>query len=929
MAAGRVVRGVARPVGPSPASIANGGLKVLKVGWAIVELLMNLASTDRVRFGIFEFDRLNRLLYRDGVELALPPRAVGILACLIDRAGQVVSKQDLLDEVWKDANVTETSLAEAVSLLRQTLADDSQRPTFIQTLPRRGYRFVHPLTPPLDRTTSPTPFASEFGAAAGAAPSRASEASPSDAAQAAQAAQTAYTANPAYAPHATHAPHSGAPSSDASAWQSASPSTPAAGPTGLELPASADAPERVWPGWLPWIFVAGIGLALGIVLLVTSREPSRTVRPVTRFTLNLPADLTLATDTQSIALSPDGRRVAIVAARNGGAPRLFVREMDQIEPAVLPETDDAAAPFFSPDGQWVGFFAKGQLRKAPVAGGPVETLCPAPHPFGAAWSADGTIVFAASWTGGLQRVSDRGGEPVTLTTPDPALGEVRHAWPDLLPDGQGVLFAGLPGVDAPEAARVAVLSRDGRTIQTLFESATFPRFVPTGHLLFTRGDAVFAAPFDPAAVETLGAATPVLDTVRIASAPGAAQLALAHAGSLITITADTAEMPEWLRWSDDAAPLGWPFPARRLRSLAVNDAGTRVAASLGDGHRTDLWMADLPDAASPSTSGGAAAARLTLTGQNVLPHWTPDQRIVFSGRRDGPFNLFVKSPDDDAAATRLTNAPTNQFVTSAASAAGIVYVDVQPRTGADLWLLPGPGDESQMRDRGAAAAAGVAPSAAASTATSASTSGASAAASALMAESKEPAARAGSIASPLAARQATRAPRPLARSELDEVAGALSPDGRWLAYQVGEAGTWNVVLRAADREQDEPVRVATGDGNLTAWAADGRALFFSQRGRVYRLALTEAPAAPTGTPAPGHVPGPGPEHVPPRANGPPVPVDDGVRDPGHYAISRDGRVLVVSSRATRTGARLEMVLEWTRELNAKVPVLPPTPKPVR
>ena len=103
---------------------------------------VHVLTIDRVRFGDFEFDRLNRLLYRDGAELALPPRAVGVLSCLIDRPGQIVPKQVLLDEVWKDANVTETSLTEAVSLLRQALVDDPQRPTFIQTVPRRGYRFV-------------------------------------------------------------------------------------------------------------------------------------------------------------------------------------------------------------------------------------------------------------------------------------------------------------------------------------------------------------------------------------------------------------------------------------------------------------------------------------------------------------------------------------------------------------------------------------------------------------------------------------------------------------------------------------------------------------------------------------------------------------------------------------------------------------------
>jgi serine/threonine-protein kinase len=106
-----------------------------------------------IRFGPFAFDRQSRLLWRDGVEVALPPRVLGVLEVLIDRPGQVVARQDLLDGVWKDAFVTDTSLAEAVSFLRQALGDDPQAPRYIQTVHRRGYRFLAPLTP--DRSQIP------------------------------------------------------------------------------------------------------------------------------------------------------------------------------------------------------------------------------------------------------------------------------------------------------------------------------------------------------------------------------------------------------------------------------------------------------------------------------------------------------------------------------------------------------------------------------------------------------------------------------------------------------------------------------------------------------------------------------------------------------------------------------------------------------
>src|SRR6476469_7710930 len=118
-----------------------------------------LAAGSSVTFGPFRLDMTNRMLSRGGVDVALPPRAVSVLWLLVARAGHVVSKQDLLDTVWKDAYVSDTSLAEAISLVRHTLGDDAQQPAFIQTLPRRGYRFVAPVS--VDGTTAPDTAARE------------------------------------------------------------------------------------------------------------------------------------------------------------------------------------------------------------------------------------------------------------------------------------------------------------------------------------------------------------------------------------------------------------------------------------------------------------------------------------------------------------------------------------------------------------------------------------------------------------------------------------------------------------------------------------------------------------------------------------------------------------------------------------------------
>src|SRR5947209_3904280 len=125
-------------------------------------------------FGPFAFDRQSRLLSRDGAEMALPPRVLGVLEVLIARPGEIVARQDLLDSVWKDAFVTDTSLAEAVSFLRQALGDDPQSPRYIQTVHRRGYRFLAPLSP---GSNDRPPSAAELGTSWALTPGGAAEAS--------------------------------------------------------------------------------------------------------------------------------------------------------------------------------------------------------------------------------------------------------------------------------------------------------------------------------------------------------------------------------------------------------------------------------------------------------------------------------------------------------------------------------------------------------------------------------------------------------------------------------------------------------------------------------------------------------------------------------------------------------------------------------
>src|SRR4051794_36570487 len=361
-----------------------------------------------VSFGPFTFDPLNRLLFRAGAEVPLPPRVLGVLELLVSRAGEIVPRQELLDRVWKDAFVTDTSLAEAVSFLRQVLGDDPQAPRYVQTVHRRGYRFL---------------------AALGVA---------------------AVPPSPALEPDVARAKPSIA--RDLAPWS-------------VAIVCAVLAASATWQ----WF-----------------RRPVPAPPPVVRFELRPAAGTAFDRRAPALAIAPDGRTVAWSACDTAGpACGVWVRHLDRLDAARLAGTDGAAAPFFSPDGRWIGFFADGKLKKIAAAGGAPTTLADAPVPGGASWNEDGRIVFAGSPAAGLALVSEQGGGVRVLTRPRADRGELRHAWPSWMPDGRGILFTVVGSPVADASGTLAVLPPAGGAWRAL--RAGVARAVPAGpgYLLFS------------------------------------------------------------------------------------------------------------------------------------------------------------------------------------------------------------------------------------------------------------------------------------------------------------------------------------------------------------------------------------------------------------------------------------------------------------
>jgi len=285
---------------------------------------------------------------------------------------------------------------------------------------------------------------------------------------------------------------------------------------------------------LPSVAVKGIGalgrrgltLSVGIFLLSTviagiavwnlKPAPPTPSRPVSRTVITLPAGQQLAgmDSGPAIALSPDGSHLAYVA-RQGGVQQLYLRAMDSLESKPVPDTVGGVSPFFSPDSQWVGFFAGGTLKKVSVSGGAALTLGNVGSPLGASWGSHGMIAFAQTVVSPLLQIPDAGGVPQPLTRL--AKGDVTQRWPEFLPGGKAVLLAAAPSGITFGNAQVAVQSVGTGERRDLVQAGTHPRYALSGHLVYAQAGSLVAVPFNPQRLEVTGTAVPVVEGPAIPS----------------------------------------------------------------------------------------------------------------------------------------------------------------------------------------------------------------------------------------------------------------------------------------------------------------------------------------------------------------------------------------------------------------------------
>jgi serine/threonine-protein kinase len=438
----------------------------------------------------------------------------------------------------------------------------------------------------------------------------------------------------------------------------------------------------------PWTVAAASVVIGGLALWAPWRETE--IPNVVRLTADLGADVSLVTEDATAGgaaavLSPDGTVLAFIGQASDGRSQLYVRSLSQVQAKPLAGTDLARYPFFSPDGRWIGFFADGKLKKIATTGGAVVPLADVSDARGGTWAEDGTIAFVPGGKGGsnLQQVSSVGGKVETLVTL--RQGEITQRWPQFLPGGKSILFTSHTRIGDYNDAELVVQSLPDAARTVLQPHGYYGRYFPSGHLMFARDGALFAAPFDPARAELKGPAVPVVDDLVTRANTGTAQFAASENGTLV-----------YLPKPNEAAPLqlveksGMSTPLRdgptNWDHLRFSPDGRRLAMDISDGSHSDVWICEL-------SSG--TLTRFTLDQSSSNPVWTLDgRRLAFASRRDGPVpNIYWQRADGTGEAQRLTESPNTQLPESW-HPSGRFLAFMENTSSSDVMILPIGGDES-------------------------------------------------------------------------------------------------------------------------------------------------------------------------------------------------------------------------------------------
>jgi Tol biopolymer transport system component len=523
--------------------------------------------------------------------------------------------------------------------------------------------------------------------------------------------------------------------------------------------------------FLPWSVAAILAIGLGAALVIWApwRTASRTPPPVRlRAELGAEASIALTVALDTLALSPDGAMLAFVGER-AGSVQLYVRPLGQLQATALAGTTNARNPFFSPDGQWIAFFADRKLKKIAVAGGAVQTLADAASGFGGAWGDDGSIVFSSGAPAeNLQRISMNGGKPESATTLTEE--EFTHRWPQVLPEARAILYtAGERNTRSAEEGVIRVQPLPAGAPKEVVRGGYHGRYLSSGHLVYIHEGTLFASRFDLDRLEVTGEAVPVLEGLAVNPGLGSAQYAVSAAGTLVFVSGQSQSRASPILWMDKS---GKTSP---LRAAAADwnrprfaPDGARLAIEINDGNQRDVWVYEWAREILTPLTG--------TPGEDIAGVWTPDgRRLAFAARPPGAptFNLFWKRADGGGEAERLTESKSMQIPGSwHVSGRYLAFHEVTSEIDTDLMILPMDGDEKAGWKPGT--------------------------------------------------------PSVFLKTPFNEAAPRFSPDGKWIAYQSNESRRTqtDVYVRPFPAGPGGRTLISPAGGTSPAWSSSRQELFY-------------------------------------------------------------------------------------------------------
>jgi Tol biopolymer transport system component len=544
----------------------------------------------------------------------------------------------------------------------------------------------------------------------------------------------------------------------------------------------AEAPRGLKPTshWVSGVLAGVLAVALGWVAAIHFRE--KRVQPAAvRFQIPPPEGGSL--NDSFLALSPDGRRLAYTATAKSGETLLWVRGLDSAEARALPGTEGVAFPFWSPDSRFLAFRSGGKLKKIDASGGPAETLCNVSTLIGGYWNRDGTIFYGGN-PGGIFRVSQDGGDPVAVTKPDSARGEIGHAYPQILSDGRHYLYL---NVSRRENTGIYLSSLDGKERKRLVSSRRNFSYAPPwedggpGHLLFLRDTTLMAQPLDPKSFATTDDPIPVAERVGSLSSSLTYASFTISANGVLAYRSGEGSGNLQLTWLDRTGkPLGKLGSPAPYISVALSRDGARAVMQKLDYAQTgaDIWLIDI---------ARGIPSRLTVGDvQDLYPAWSPDgSHIAFDSTRDGLSQLYIKDSSGARPEERLQKSNVNERPCDwSPDGKFLMYMrDAGPGRGA-LWVLSDPAGDP-----------------------------------------------------------ANRKAAPYLETPFWIAQCQFSPDGHWVAYSSEESKQGSQIYVQSFPAPSSKVRISSNGGAQPRWRGDGKELFYINFDR--KLMAVDVKTAPT------------------------------------------------------------------------------------